>query len=351
MSRTGVKQVPDSTNTGDGTLSDLRISRPVDHSEGRERFGCSMTRMYHNPAVPGYINAIEPHCPTTLLAHGAWAEADVHTMHFARHLFISDEASSPADTIFMHLYPTTTPLTLMQKLGNQITRSLSYPGNISLLPRTTPTQFGWDAPKACVHMLISPAFVTRCAGDIGQGDPARIRLHPVFNVRDPLVEQLGMALHSDLCARGLGGDAYATSLLHALTLHLLLKYSPLVPLPSTPTIRSTGLTPHEVTTIRDFIDDHLDESLTVTRMADALRMTVTQFRRRFKHTLHMPPHQYVIRRRVERARALLQRGHTGIAQVAHDVGFADQSHLHRHFTQILGVTPADVLPGDHNVQR
>jgi AraC family transcriptional regulator len=310
-----------------------------------------MIQTYHDPAVPGYINAIEPHCPTTLLAHQSWAEAEVHTMHFARHLAISDEASSPADTIFMHLHPTTTPLTLMQKLGNQITRSLSYPGNISLLPHNTSTRFGWDAPKACIHILISPTFVTRCAGDIGQGDPARICLRPLFNIHDPLVEQLGMALQRDLCAHGLGGDAYATSLLHALTLHLLLKYSPLVPLPSTPTIRSNGLTPHEVTTIRNFIDAHLDESLTVTRMADALRMTVTQFRRRFKHTLHMAPHQYVIRRRVERARELLQCGHAGIAQVAHDVGFADQSHLHRHFKQILGVTPADVLPADQNVQR
>jgi AraC family transcriptional regulator len=124
-----------------------------------------------------------------------------------------------------------------------------------------------------------------------------------------------------------------------------------VPLPSTPTIRSNGLTPQEVKTIRDFIAAHLHESLTVTRMADALQMTTTQFRRRFKHTLHLAPHQYVIRQRVERASELLQRGHSSIAHVARDVGFADQSHLHRHFKRLLGVNPADVLPADQNVQR
>jgi AraC family transcriptional regulator len=172
-----------------------------------------------------------------------------------------------------------------------------------------------------------------------------------FHVHDPLVKHLGTALQSDLCVRGLGGDAYATSLLHTLTLHLLLTYSPLVPLPSTPTIRSNGLTPQEVKTIRDFVAAHLNESLTVTRMADTLQMKTTQFRRRFKHTLHLAPHQYVIRQRVERASELLQSGRSSIAQVARDVGFADQSHLHRHFKRVLGVNPADVLPADQNVQR
>lgn len=310
-----------------------------------------MTQTYHNAVLPSYVNAIEPHCPATQLTHGAWCEAEVHTMNFAHHLALSEEASSPADTIFMHLRPTNTPLTLTQKLNNQVSRGLSYPGNISLLPRNIRTWFGWDAPKACVHILVTPSFVSQCASEIGRGDPERTRFRPLFNIYDPLVAHLGTALHTDLCARGLGGDAYATSLLHTLTLHLLLNYSPLVPLPSTPTIRSNGLTLEEVKTIRDFIAAHLHESLTVTRMAAALQMTTTQFRRRFKHTLHLAPHQYVIRQRVERASELLQMGRSSIAQVAHEVGFADQSHLHRHFKRLLGVTPADVLPADQNVQR
>jgi AraC family transcriptional regulator len=266
---------------------------------------------------------------------------------------MTEEDSSPADTIFLHVYPKTKPFTLKKKLGHQTYRGLSYPGNMVLLCRDTSARFGWDATAACVHIQISPSFVSQCISEIGQGDPERIRLHPVFNVHDPLVKHLGTALQSesDLYAGGLGGDAYATSLLHTLTLHLLLNYSPLVPLPSTPTIRTNGLTPNEVKTMRDFIAAHLDESLTVTRMADALQMTVIQFRRRFKHTLHLAPHQYVIRQRVERASQLLQSGRYNIAQVAHKVGFADQSHLHRHFKRLRGVNPADVLPTDQNIQR
>jgi AraC family transcriptional regulator len=78
---------------------------------------------------------------------------------------------------------------------------------------------------------------------------------------------------------------------------------------------------------------------------------MAQFRRRFKHTLHMAPHQYLIQRRVERATELLKSGQYSVAQVASAVGFSDQSHLYRHCKRLLGVKPRDVLPGDQNVQE
>jgi AraC-like DNA-binding protein len=54
----------------------------------------------------------------------------------------------------------------------------------------------------------------------------------------------------------------------------------------------------------------------------------------------LPPHQYVIVRRIERARQLLQAGtNLSLAEVALRAGFSDQSQLTRHFKRIVGVTP------------
>ena len=54
----------------------------------------------------------------------------------------------------------------------------------------------------------------------------------------------------------------------------------------------------------------------------------------------LPPHQYVIARRVERARQLLQAGtNLSLAEVALRAGFSDQSHFCRHFKRLVGVTP------------
>jgi AraC family transcriptional regulator len=57
----------------------------------------------------------------------------------------------------------------------------------------------------------------------------------------------------------------------------------------------------------------------------------------------VPLHQYVIRRRVERARLLLAQGDLPISQVAFAAGFTHQSHMARHVRRLLGVAPSDLL--------
>jgi AraC family transcriptional regulator len=60
----------------------------------------------------------------------------------------------------------------------------------------------------------------------------------------------------------------------------------------------------------------------------------------FKGSTGLPPHQYVIARRVERAKVLLRGGgDLTLAQVAARSGFWDQGHFTRHFKRLVGVTP------------
>jgi len=51
------------------------------------------------------------------------------------------------------------------------------------------------------------------------------------------------------------------------------------------------------------------------------------------------PHHYLVQKRVERARELLARTELSLSEIAYAVGFSDQSHLTRHFRQMLEVTP------------
>jgi AraC family transcriptional regulator len=70
------------------------------------------------------------------------------------------------------------------------------------------------------------------------------------------------------------------------------------------------------------------------------RLDAYHLARQFKEATGLPPHQYVIARRVERARHLLQAG-TGLslAEVAAHAGFSDQSQFSHHFKRLVGVTP------------
>ena len=75
-------------------------------------------------------------------------------------------------------------------------------------------------------------------------------------------------------------------------------------------------------------------------MAAIAHISPYHFARQFKTSTGLPPHQYVIARRVERAKQLLQAAtELSLAEVAHSAGFSDQSQFSRHFKRLVGVTP------------
>jgi AraC-like DNA-binding protein len=84
--------------------------------------------------------------------------------------------------------------------------------------------------------------------------------------------------------------------------------------------------------------DRLAENLTLSEMAAEAEMPRFVFLRAFSRTHGLTPHAWVIQERVRRAQVLLRAGHAP-AEVAAAVGFADQSHLSRHFKRLTGVTP------------
>jgi AraC family transcriptional regulator len=76
------------------------------------------------------------------------------------------------------------------------------------------------------------------------------------------------------------------------------------------------------------------------QMAAVARLSLYHFARQFKAATGLPPHQFVILRRVERAKELLQAGTAlSLAEVAAHVGFSDQSQFSHNFKRIVGVTP------------
>jgi AraC family transcriptional regulator len=62
----------------------------------------------------------------------------------------------------------------------------------------------------------------------------------------------------------------------------------------------------------------------------------------------MPVHQYVVQRRVERARTLLLQGKLNASQIALDTGFAHQSHMAHWMGRLLGVTPRELIRSSAN---
>jgi len=102
-----------------------------------------------------------------------------------------------------------------------------------------------------------------------------------------------------------------------------------------------GLTPAALKRATEYIEENLAEDLSLAAVAGAANLSPYHFARLFKASTGFSPHQYVIRRRVERARLLLATTDRPLAFIAQEVGFASGSHLARHFRRLLGVPPSD----------
>jgi AraC-like DNA-binding protein len=103
-----------------------------------------------------------------------------------------------------------------------------------------------------------------------------------------------------------------------------------------------GLPPAVMRRIREYVDAHLSEQIELPILAGVAGLSVFHFAREFKRTTDITPHHYILRKRVERAEALLGGTHLSLSEIAIASGFSDQSHLTRRLRQILGTTPREV---------
>lgn len=89
---------------------------------------------------------------------------------------------------------------------------------------------------------------------------------------------------------------------------------------------------------RSYLHDALAEKVTLDELAHDAALDKFHLVRAFRAEVGLPPYEYLTTIRVARARALLERG-VLVADAAQEVGFCDESQLHRHFRRIVGVTP------------
>jgi len=95
--------------------------------------------------------------------------------------------------------------------------------------------------------------------------------------------------------------------------------------------------------VLDYLNANLAGAVSLADLATVAGVSPSHFARQFRAAVGEAPHHYLIRLRVERAKDLIRGRRRSLAEVAAAVGFADQSHFHRHFKRLTGVTPRQFL--------
>ncbi|QEX14965.1 hypothetical protein FRZ44_02450 [Hypericibacter terrae] len=101
-----------------------------------------------------------------------------------------------------------------------------------------------------------------------------------------------------------------------------------------------GLAPWQINRLKALVESQLASAITLEEMAELCRLSVSHFARAFKISFGEPPHGYVVRRRIARAREMMLATEEPLSQVALDCGFADQSHFSRLFRRQEGSSPS-----------
>ena len=184
-------------------------------------------------------------------------------------------------------------------------------------------------------LTLDPLFVSQTAEDLGVYAD-RIELIEQERVNDPVLMHLGFALRAGVEAPEAHDSMYGDALATALSVHLLREYSStslVLPDPH------CGLPREKLKRAIAYIHDQLQTSLTVSAIAREVCMSPHHFTLLFKQSTGQSPYQYVIDTRTRKARDLLASRKHSISEIAHQVGFADQSHLTRHIKRLFGITP------------
>jgi AraC-like DNA-binding protein len=100
-----------------------------------------------------------------------------------------------------------------------------------------------------------------------------------------------------------------------------------------------GLAPWQERRCKEIIEANIADEISLEHLANECRLSERHFARAFKKSVGESPHRWVLRRRVEVAKGMLAGSEKSISDIAIACGFADQSHLTRVFSGIVGVPP------------
>jgi AraC family transcriptional regulator len=235
---------------------------------------------------------------------------------------------------------------ICQRDGKRFTGT-SVHGDIDIIPAHTPMQ--WETLDGHDTTLVFslPHTLLRSVANGLDLDASRVEIRNRFQIRDLELETLGWSVKRELELGCPSGRPYLDGLTLAMASRVVAKHSSVshrIALRKNAHERShRGFDGRTLKRVLSFIEEQLAEELPLAQIAAVAGVSPSHLKTLFRASTGLPVHQYVIQRRVDRAKGLLsRRDDMSMAEIAAAAGFAHQSHMARHMRRVLGKAPLAV---------
>jgi AraC-like DNA-binding protein len=157
-----------------------------------------------------------------------------------------------------------------------------------------------------------------------------------LGIPDPVMQGLALSMLAMVQEPDAASTLFVDSIALAFHVHVTRRYGDFL---ESGRPAGTGLAPWQLRRADAFIEAHLDGDPSIADLARECGLSASHFGRAFRQAVGMPPHQWLTKRRIERAKDLLRKGDSPLVEIALACGFVDQSHLTRTFTRHEGCGP------------
>jgi AraC family transcriptional regulator len=215
------------------------------------------------------------------------------------------------------------------------------PRTFGVVPADRISHWNLEGKPEVLLIYLHRAMVDGLAGEMFGMEAKDIELRPLLGDRDPLLEQLALTLLSALRRRERDSNGlYADTLARMAAMQVLRHHMLRAGTRAAPADDHREMPPG-MWRLRDFIEAAIDSDLSLDRLACEAGISAHTLPRAFMRAFGETPHQYVLHRRLARARELLVATDLPIVEIALATGFSSQSHLASAFRRLTGITPGE----------
>jgi AraC family transcriptional regulator len=209
------------------------------------------------------------------------------------------------------------------------------PGDAQLIDLRDNPVVSLDTPFDSLRFYIPQTALDEMANEAGI---RRVKglYAPNFGGRDLVMFGLAQALAAAMERPGEATAMFSDCIALAFFAHIVRAYGNV---PAGRRAARGGLAPWQLQRARDFIIANLADDPSISQVANECGLSTSYFVRAFKQTTGIPPHRWLTKQRVGRAKELLQDPDRGLADIAQLCGFVDQSHFTRVFSRSEGYSP------------